>query len=219
MIYCCGDRLDCAPAFNDVFGLRLRQTNTRVCAHAGRSFNSALQPILAPQCTERLAYFPSSFIPPKRSHDEGLPKWFAEDERKFMRPVPQVTAAELADARERLRAIDARPIKKVAEAKARKRKRLVAKLTQARQKAEAIAGQEDVPMKAKMREIEKVYAQARAGGKKGKKGKKGGRGEQYKKKGPPLDARMRTDKRGMEAAAKRVKGGKKGGKGKGKGRR
>ncbi len=35
------------------------------------------------------------------------------------------------------------------------------KLTQARQKAEAIANQEDVPMKSKMREIEKLYVQVR----------------------------------------------------------
>lgn len=39
--------------------------------------------------------------------------------------------------------------------------RAQAKLTQARQKAEAIANQEDVPMKSKMREIEKLYAQVR----------------------------------------------------------
>lgn len=139
-------------------------------------------------------------------HDQGLPKWFEEDERKFMRPAPQVTADEIKTAKEQLRAIDARPIKKVAEAKARKRKRLQAKLAQARQKAEAIANQEDVPMKAKMREIEKLYAQAKSGKfSKGKKKSKGGRNDQYKKKGPPLDARMRKDRRGQDAATKRLK--------------
>lgn len=139
-------------------------------------------------------------------HDQGLPKWFEEDERKFMRPAPQVTAEEIKTAKDQLRAIDARPIKKVAEAKARKRKRLQAKLAQARQKAEAIANQEDVPMKAKMREIEKLYAQAKSGkSAKGKKKGKGGRNDQYKKKGPPLDARMRKDRRGQDAATRRLK--------------
>jgi AdoMet-dependent rRNA methyltransferase SPB1 len=139
-------------------------------------------------------------------HDQGLPKWFEEDERKFMRPAPQVTAEEIKTAKDQLRAIDARPIKKVAEAKARKRKRLQAKLAQARQKAEAIANQEDVPMKAKMREIEKLYAQAKSGkSTKGKKKSKGGRNDQYKKKGPPLDARMRKDRRGQDAATRRLK--------------
>ncbi len=48
-------------------------------------------------------------------------------------PFPQ-------DAKDALAAIDARPIKKVAEAKARKRHRLVERLNSARTRAEAIAG-------------------------------------------------------------------------------
>lgn len=154
-----------------------------------------------------------------RSHDTGLPKWFMEDERRHMRPAPQITSAEYAAAKEELRSIDARPIKKVVEAKARKQKRIAAKLTQARQKAESIANQEDVPMKAKMREIEKVYAKARAAGKGIKRGGKrggaagGSRADQYKSKGPPLDPRLRKDKKGMERAAKKARGGKGGGRG------
>ncbi|KFM27898.1 AdoMet-dependent rRNA methyltransferase spb1 [Auxenochlorella protothecoides] len=76
-------------------------------------------------------------------HDTGLPKWFEEDEKKFMRPAPQVTPAEYKEAREALRSVDARPMRKVAEAKARKAKRLGERLSQARQKAEAIAKSED----------------------------------------------------------------------------
>eukprot|EP00887_Chlorella_sp_A99_P001387 scaffold8.g1387.t1 len=160
-------------------------------------------------------------------HDTGLPRWFAEDERKFMRPQSQVTGAEFKAAKEELRAIDARPIRKVAEAKARKRKRLLTRLTAARQKAEAVAGQEDMPAGAKMREIEKIYKQARSG--KGAKKRKPTRADEYKSKGPRLDPRMKKDRRGLEKAAKRAKGkGRKGGVtkkggggggGKGKGRR
>ena len=90
---------------------------------------------------------------------------------------------------------------------------------QARQKAEAVANQEDVPLKQKMREIEKLYNQARAG--KGAKKKGGGsRSEKFKaqKKGPRLDARMRKDRRGTEAAAKRNKGKGRGGGGGAKGK-
>lgn len=47
------------------------------------------------------------------------------------------------------------------EAKARKQKRLRMRLTSARQKAEAVSNQEDVPLKQKMREIEKIYNQVR----------------------------------------------------------
>lgn len=51
------------------------------------------------------------------------------------RPIPPVTKAEIEEEKERLRAIDARPIKKIAEAKARKKQKLVMRLDQARKKA------------------------------------------------------------------------------------
>lgn len=133
-------------------------------------------------------------------HDTDLPKWFIEDENKYMRPAPVITGAEFNEAKQQLQTIDARPIKKIAEAKARKRKRLQAKLTQARQKAETIANQQDVPAKAKMREIEKIYKQAKFGS---NKKKKPSRSDQYKRKGPALDARLRSDRRGLKAAEKR----------------
>lgn len=110
------------------------------------------------------------------------------------RPIPVVTKAEVDEEKERLKAIDARPIKKVTEAKARKRQRMVAKLDQARQRAESIANQEDVPTNSKMREIQKVYAKARASGSKSK-GKK--------RKGPPLDRRMKKELRATKRIAKR----------------
>jgi AdoMet-dependent rRNA methyltransferase SPB1 len=53
----------------------------------------------------------------------------------FCRPIPQVTKAEIEAEKERLKAIDARPIKKIAEAKARKKQKLVKRLEQAKQKA------------------------------------------------------------------------------------
>lgn len=55
-------------------------------------------------------------------------------------------------------------------------------------------------MASRMREIEKLYAKARAGGG-AKKGGKGGR--DGKRKGPPLDKRMKADKRGLAKAGKR----------------
>ena len=54
----------------------------------------------------------------------------------------QVTSEEYAAAREELRAIDARPVKKVMEAKARKQKRLRMRLTQVRGWALPRLGQE-----------------------------------------------------------------------------
>jgi AdoMet-dependent rRNA methyltransferase SPB1 len=91
----------------------------------------------------------------------------------------------------------------------------------ARAKATTVAAQEDVPMGSRIREIEKLYAKARASNGPGKKGKKGGGGKGDKKrKGPALDNRMKKDKRGMERAAKRMKGrGRKGGKAGGRGKK
>ncbi len=47
----------------------------------------------------------------------------------------------MAAERARLKSIDSRPIKKVAEAKARKKMKMQSRLTGAREKAEAIANQ------------------------------------------------------------------------------
>ena len=138
-------------------------------------------------------------------HDSDVPRWFEEEERRFMRPIAPVSAEEVREAREALRAVSARPMRKVAEAKARKAKRLNERLSKARQKAEAIAASEDGSASAKVREIERLYKDARGRGR-GK--KKPSRSDQYKKKGPHLDKRMKKDKRGMERAAAKKKGGK-----------
>ncbi|KAL0044666.1 hypothetical protein WJX82_004707 [Trebouxia sp. C0006] len=134
-------------------------------------------------------------------HESGLPRWFEEDEAKHMKPPPAITQEEVQEEKARLKAIDARPIKKVAEAKARKQKRMATKMEAARAKAEAISGQEDLPMGSKMKEIQKLMAKARASGK-GKGKKKATRSDQYKKT-KPLDRRMMSDKRAINHKAKK----------------
>jgi AdoMet-dependent rRNA methyltransferase SPB1 len=147
-------------------------------------------------------------------HDEGLPKWFEADEFRHMRPNPILSKSELDAERDRMKAIDSRPIKKVAEAKARKRKRTAVRLDKARSKATVIAGNEDMPSSAKLREIEKLYAQAKNTGYKAKGKKKPTRMERQKSSGPPKDGRLRADQaRGKKA--QKMKKAAKGGKGKG----
>jgi len=151
-------------------------------------------------------------------HDQDLPAWFAEDEKKHMQPQRPITKEEFMEAKTQLRAIDSRAIHKVAEAKARKRKRLGRRMDKARKKAGGIADQEDMPVAAKAREIKKLYAQAKKGvyGKSNNSKKKKGRGAEYASK-KPLDRRQLADQRGR--GAKKTGAAKRGGKGGKKGRR
>lgn len=152
-------------------------------------------------------------------HDEGLPHWFTQDEAKHMRPAVELPEAELAAARDQLKAIDSRTIKKVAEAKARKKRKLWKRMEAARSKANQIASSEDMSARGKAREISKLYANARnlKGGKGDKDGKKSGSKRISKASGKPLDRRMFSDKRQVNAKQKKKDARKK--KGKGGGRR
>ncbi|EEE64722.1 hypothetical protein OsJ_19578 [Oryza sativa Japonica Group] len=136
--------------------------------------------------------------------DEGLPKWFAEDEKRHNQPMKPVTKEEVAAMRAQFKEIDARPAKKVAEAKARKKRVAMKKLDKARQKADAIADQNDINEQSKRKMIDRIYKKAIP--KKPQKeyvvAKKGvqvraGKGKIL------VDKRMKKDKR-----ASKVKGGK-----------
>lgn len=50
---------------------------------------------------------------------DGLPSWFIDDEQKHFRNNIPVTKEAVAAIRDKLRELNARPIKKIAEAKAR----------------------------------------------------------------------------------------------------
>jgi hypothetical protein len=105
----------------------------------------------------------------------------------------------------------------VAEAKARKRRRVSQKTEQARNKAEGIVDNADMSIQSKAREIGKLYAKAKAAGKDKRTVKKTdskmsrSAKEKAKRKGPPLDRRMIADKMKGKARTRT--------KAKGKGRR
>ena len=52
---------------------------------------------------------------------DGLPEWFLDDEGSYSKPHRPTTKAAALAIKEKLRALNARPIKKVREAKGRKK--------------------------------------------------------------------------------------------------
>lgn len=90
-------------------------------------------------------------------------------------------------------------------------------MEQAKSKANSVLEQGDLSERAKAKEVAALFAKAKSSGKAPK--KKPSRSDKYKKKGPPLDRRMMSDKRPVnnkikkKAAKSRKKGqGKKSGK-------
>jgi len=88
---------------------------------------------------------------------ELAPAWFVDDENKHNVPFIPVSKEDIEEMKARERLINARPIKKVAEAKARKKKRNVQKIAKVREKASVIAAQADMTDIEKIRNIQQLY--------------------------------------------------------------
>ncbi|CAN0909166.1 AdoMet-dependent rRNA methyltransferase spb1, partial [Linum grandiflorum] len=143
--------------------------------------------------------------------DEGLPGWFLEEERRHRKPVMPVTKEEMNAMRAQFKEINARPAKKVAQAKARKKRAAMRKLDKIKKKANAISDQTEISEPSKSKMIDKLYKNAAPKRPKkeyvvAKKGVavKGGKGKVV------VDRRMKKDVRGV---SKKGKGGSKNGKG------
>ncbi|KAI8894497.1 Spb1 C-terminal domain-containing protein [Globomyces pollinis-pini] len=92
---------------------------------------------------------------------EDLPSWFTQDENRHNKPTMPVTKEAADIIRARQRALDARPIKKVAEAKFRKQMRTQRRLEKAAMKSATLADQDDVSEKAKLEAASKVMGKAK----------------------------------------------------------
>jgi AdoMet-dependent rRNA methyltransferase SPB1 len=153
---------------------------------------------------------------------EDLPTWFVDDERRH-RQAPQapLTKEAVQLLKSRLRAISAAPIKKIAEAKARKRLRAMQKLKKVQEQMGKIWDDEDAGTTelAKAKEMQKLQRRAMRGkalaakkekpklvvAKGGAKGNKG-RPKGVKGRFKMVDGRMKKDARAVKANSKR-KGG------------
>ncbi|XP_061883817.1 pre-rRNA 2'-O-ribose RNA methyltransferase FTSJ3 [Entelurus aequoreus] len=146
-----------------------------------------------------------------------VPEWFLNDERKHRKkPVP-VTKEMVEEYKQKWREIDARPIKRVAEAKARKKKRMLKKMEQAKKKAEAVVNTVDTSEREKMAQLKSIYKKAGVGKEKRDVTyvvTKKGAGRKVRR--PPgvkgvfkvVDGRMKKDMRGTQRKEQKAKGGK-----------
>ncbi|KAL8223785.1 hypothetical protein R6Q57_019260 [Mikania cordata] len=92
--------------------------------------------------------------------DDGLPKWFIDEEKKHMQPIKPITKEEVNAMKAQFKEINARPAKKVAQAKARKKRVAMRKMEKVRKKANSIADQEDINDRSKMKMINTLYKKA-----------------------------------------------------------
>jgi AdoMet-dependent rRNA methyltransferase SPB1 len=100
---------------------------------------------------------------------EGLPSWFLDDEAKNYKLNIPVTKEAMDTLRAKQRALNARPIKKVAEAKARKKFKAAQRLEKAMKKAEGVNATADMSEREKAQQIDKLMRKGMSAGQKGKK--------------------------------------------------
>ncbi|KAF6231580.1 hypothetical protein HO173_010332 [Letharia columbiana] len=143
---------------------------------------------------------------------DGLPEWFLDDEGKHSKPHRPISAAGAAAIKEKLRALNARPIKKVREAKDRKKFKAAQRLEKLRKKSALVADDEGISEKDKAQNIAKMMNKAAKkkpqqqvklvvakGGNKGISGRPRGVKGKYK----IVDARLKKDVRAEKRLAKK----------------
>lgn len=138
-----------------------------------------------------------------------------DDEAKTYRPNIPITKEAMQALRDRQRALDARPIKKVAEAKMRKKRLAHTRLERAKKKADGVMETEDLNDSEKARQVSKLLRRAaKSGDKKPDKklvvAKGANRGVKGRPKGVKgkykiVDARMRKETRALKRIAKSQK--------------
>lgn len=124
----------------------------------------ALGAIIASSKKARRDLIDNSFSRYTFNEDEGeLPEWFVQEEKQHrIRQLP-IDKKEVEHYRKRWREINARPIKKVAEAKARKKRRMLKKLEQTKKKAEAVVNTVDISEREKVAQLRSLYKKAGLG--------------------------------------------------------
>ncbi|KAI0977397.1 Spb1 C-terminal domain-containing protein [Xylaria arbuscula] len=143
---------------------------------------------------------------------DGLPDWFIDDEGKHDKKQKPITKEAAQAIKEKTRALNARPIKKVREAQARKKFKTAQRLEKLKKKSDLLANEEGMTEKEKAESIVKLIGKAK---KKAPKrsvkvvvAKGPNRGIQGRPKGVKgrykiVDARMKKEMRALKRIAKR----------------
>ena len=143
---------------------------------------------------------------------DGLPDWFLDDEGKHSKPHRPISAAGAAAIKEKLRALNARPIKKIREAKDRKKFKAAQRLEKLRKKSALVADDEGISEKDKALNIARMMSKSAKkkpkkevrlvvakGGNKGIPGRPRGVKGRYK----IVDARLKKDIRAEKRLTKK----------------
>ncbi|WWC90035.1 AdoMet-dependent rRNA methyltransferase SPB1 [Kwoniella dendrophila CBS 6074] len=94
---------------------------------------------------------------------DGLPTWFLDDESKYYKPNIPITKEAVEALKARQRALDARPIKKIAEAKQRKKFKAVQRMEKAKKKADDVMTSEELGDAEKARQVRRMLSKAARG--------------------------------------------------------
>ncbi len=153
-----------------------------------------------------------------KSEELNLPEWFQDDQQFYnTKPIP-VSQKQIDHFKEKVKAINARPIKKILEARARKKMKAAKRWENLKRQSERIISSEGLDNNLKLRQIESLYKKrdkrtqkrdrvymisTRGGNKIKAKSKTGGKGQIIS-----VDRRMKSDKRGELRAKRRKKRGK-----------
>lgn len=93
-------------------------------------------------------------------NDENLPDWFVEDEKNSMAKEIPVPSELITDYRKNLQEFNTRSIKKVMEAKARKKRQGKKRMEKIKKKAEIILENDDQTGQEKVKMLKKLYKKA-----------------------------------------------------------
>lgn len=148
--------------------------------------------------------------------EEDLPDWFVDEEKKYYQKSLPVTKEQVAEYKQQIKEINARPIKKIAEAKAKAKYKAMKKLKKLSEQADLITDNSNGAQAEQIHKLKQMVKKVDLSKKKKETTYvKAKRAHGKNQKRPPdakgrvkfVDSRMKKDTDGMKRAAAKKKGG------------